>query len=86
MRETEPDDPDWKAMKAWLAQRLGEGAMHNWIEKLAFHGLESGAVVLSAGSRFVLDWVRQNYESQIVAAARAAGLPVGAVRLRVSDA
>lgn len=51
----------WQSTQIELRTKLGEVVYKNWFEKLSFSKLENEAIHLTAPTRFIRDWVLNNY-------------------------
>ena len=58
-------DRAWEAARARLRAELGDAAYRNWLAPLGFAGVEDGRVTLTAPTRFLRDWVMQQYADRI---------------------
>lgn len=70
----------WRDARDRLAAALGDATMIRWIDPLRFEAAEGGVLMLGAPSRFMADYVAQQFGLKVEAAAAAA---FGA-RLRLS--
>ena len=57
----------WERVCEALRKELGETIFRSWIAPLRLAEFDAGKVTLRATSRFVRDWVRQNYKDRILA-------------------
>ena len=55
----------WEAVREALREELGEVAYRNWLAPLGFAGAEDGRVTMTAPTRFLRDWVLQQYADLI---------------------
>jgi chromosomal replication initiator protein len=55
----------WDSMLQNLKIRYGDSVYRNWISKLNFKDHDNGIITISAPSRFVCDWVNNNYINTI---------------------
>ena len=55
----------WEAVRKELREELGEVAYRNWLAPLGFSGVEDGRVTMTAPTRFLRDWVLQQYADLI---------------------
>lgn len=58
----------WQSVLAELRLMLGEVACRNWFDKLSFGRVEGEALFLGAPTRFIRDWVLNNYFSSLLEA------------------
>jgi len=55
----------WSWIRDRLREEFGEATFNNWLGPLDIESLEDGAVVLSAPTRFLRDWVAPRYGDRI---------------------
>ncbi len=55
----------WSWVRDRLREEFGEATFNNWLGPLDIESLEDGAVVLSAPTRFLRDWVAPRYGDRI---------------------
>ena len=55
----------WEAVREGLREELGEVTYRNWLMPLGFTGVEGGRVTMTAPTRFLRDWVLQQYADLI---------------------
>lgn len=55
----------WQEIKDNLKFRLGESIYNNWLSKIEFVEKIDNHIVLSASSKFIADWVNDNYKEII---------------------
>ena len=55
----------WEAVREGLREELGEVAYRNWLAPLGFTAAEDGRVTMTAPTRFLRDWVLQQYADLI---------------------
>ena len=54
-------DPLWKQTREELKKQLGEGIFNSWIAKLGFEGIEEQTACLLAPTKFIKEWIMNNY-------------------------
>lgn len=52
---------DWVAVCQRLREHYGEAVFKSWLKPLAFDGVSNGAVTLSVPTRFMREWIANNY-------------------------
>jgi chromosomal replication initiator protein len=55
----------WESVKAALRREAGEHNFRSWLQPVEFRGTSAGVLELGAPTRFIRDWVRQNYSDRI---------------------
>ena len=58
-------NPIWKKTRKKLKDKLGEGIFRSWIAKLNFQEISNQTVYLAAPTRFIKEWVLNNYSEDI---------------------
>lgn len=58
-------DQQWLLIQENLHAKYGDNVFRNWFAKLSFSGYSNGQVVLSAPTRFVREWIINNYVATI---------------------
>lgn len=74
----------WVRVKDQLKATLGDDAYKNWIEPIAFVGLEAEQLHLSAPTRFIGNWVTRNYGAKICELMGADGQTVDRITFEVT--
>lgn len=61
---------EWKPIQAKLMKSLPRGQYDLWVASIQALGYEDDRLILSCGSRFQMEWLREKLESKILNAAR----------------
>jgi len=51
----------WERIREKLRQTYGDAIFKSWLKPLEFAGVESGSVLIHAPTRFMRDWINNNY-------------------------
>lgn len=88
-RATECDEAfmqKWMCILARLSQYFGDATFKSWIEPLHPISLNAGTLLLGIETRFMRDWVKSNYLSDLTAVAREIHPPIFQVDIVVAPA
>lgn len=77
---------EWQLVRQRLREAFGEAVFRSWFDGLHFMRVENGTAVLSAPTRFVREWVINNYSDELRNIWRQAAPAVGAVEVVVAKA
>ena len=58
---------EWARVRGRLRAEFGEATYRSWLKPLTLKDVDSGCVSVSVPTRFVRDWVAQNYADRIAA-------------------
>jgi chromosomal replication initiator protein len=67
---TDSDRPDdvqaqWARVRGRLREEYGDAAYRTWLKSMTLYGVEQGKVRIGVPTRFLRDWVSQNYAERI---------------------
>jgi chromosomal replication initiator protein len=62
-----PDDvqAQWARVRGRLREEYGDAAYRTWLKSMTLYGVEQGKVRIGVPTRFLRDWVSQNYAERI---------------------
>ncbi|MGE0734352.1 MAG: chromosomal replication initiator protein DnaA [Alphaproteobacteria bacterium] len=60
-------DAQWARVRAKLRTEFGDAAFKSWLKPLTLHGIHDGSVQLAVSTRFLRDWVVNNYGERLKA-------------------
>ncbi|RMD64716.1 MAG: chromosomal replication initiator protein DnaA [Alphaproteobacteria bacterium] len=63
--DVRPSDERWARIRGRLRAEAGESAYRSWLKPLTFVGISGGVVRMAVPTRFMRDWVQDNYLSLI---------------------
>ncbi len=64
------EDKNWLSLKKDLKATVGESAYNNWIKHLNFVSFESNTLSFSLPTKFLRDWIVNNYSEKIKTASK----------------
>lgn len=64
--ESNSKDPTWNLVKEKLKTNKGEATYKSWFRKLVFKGYEKETILLGAPSKFIKDWILNNFKEDII--------------------
>jgi hypothetical protein len=73
----------WDGPKEQLCKLLGLEIVESWFKKAAYDGSKDGVVTLSVPTKFLRDWIENNYSGALSKAWKAADPSVRSVRIIV---
>ena len=59
------NENNWSKLKKDLKKIVGESAYNNWLKQLSFNSINSGEITLSVPTKFLRDWIVNNYADKI---------------------
>jgi chromosomal replication initiator protein len=59
------DEKNWLSLKKDLKQSVGDSAYNNWIKHLSFVSYENNTLSFSLPTKFLRDWIVNNYSDKI---------------------
>ena len=59
------EEKNWLSLKKDLKQSVGESAYNNWLKHLNFVSLENSSISFSLPTKFLRDWIVNNYSDII---------------------
>ena len=59
------DEKNWLSLKKELKQSVGDSAYNNWIKHLSFVSYENNTLSFSLPTKFLRDWIVNNYSDKI---------------------
>ena len=59
------EEKNWQHLKKDLKKIVGDTAYNNWIKQLSFVSNENNTVTLSVPTKFLRDWIVNNYSDKI---------------------
>ena len=59
------DDSKWSSLKKDLKKNVGDSAYNNWLKHLSYVSLESNTITFSVPTKFLRDWIVNNYADKI---------------------
>ena len=59
------DEKNWQHLKKDLKKIVGETAYNNWLKQLSFVSLNEKEITLSVPTKFLRDWIVNNYSDKI---------------------
>ena len=59
------DEKNWQHLKKDLKRIVGDIAYNNWLKQLSFFSLEDQTITLSVPTKFLRDWIVNNYSDKI---------------------
>ena len=59
-------DPTWNIVKEKLKTNKGEATYKSWFRKLVFKGYDKETILLGAPSKFIKDWIFNNFKDDII--------------------
>lgn len=76
----------WNEVRATVQKSVGQTAFASWIDPLRFDKIDLDTLYISSPTRFIADWVRRNFSSHIIDAAKEFGVKNLAVSVRIESA
>ena len=64
------DESKWLSFKKNLKKNVGESAFNNWLKHLNFVSLEETTFTFSVPTKFLRDWIVNNYSDKIKSEAK----------------
>jgi hypothetical protein len=64
--EIKSNDPIWNSVKELLKRKKGEATYKSWFKKLQIEGYEQDKALLIAPSKFIKDWILNNFKDDII--------------------
>ena len=58
------DDSKWLSFKKNLKKNVGDSAFNNWLKHLNFVSLEENTITFSVPTKFLRDWIVNNYSDK----------------------
>ena len=58
-------EKNWISLKKNLKNAVGESAFNNWLKQLNFISLEDNTLSFSLPTKFLRDWIVNNYSDKI---------------------
>ena len=68
------DDSKWLSFKKNLKKNVGDSAFNNWLKHLNFVSLEEHTITFSVPTKFLRDWIVNNYSDKIKSEAKKTSL------------
>ena len=59
------NENNWSKLKKDLKKIVGESSYNNWLKQLSFNSINNGEVILSVPTKFLRDWIVNNYADKI---------------------
>ena len=59
-------EKNWPSLKKDLKKTVGDTAYNNWIKYLAYISLENNIITFSVPTKFLRDWIVNNYSEKII--------------------
>ena len=59
------EEKNWLSLKKDLKQLVGDSAYNNWIKHLSFVSFENNTLSFSLPTKFLRDWIVNNYSDKI---------------------
>ena len=59
------EEKNWLSLKKDLKQSVGDSAYNNWIKHLSFVSYENNTLSFSLPTKFLRDWIVNNYSDKI---------------------
>ncbi|MBL9144960.1 MAG: replication initiator protein A [Verrucomicrobiaceae bacterium] len=79
--ERTPLEDAWENVLELMRRHLGEATTNSWLAKLQLQGLEDGVLTLKAPTKFIADWVSNNYRFKLIDSWKSVGQEIHEVRL-----
>ena len=80
------DESKWASLKKNLKKVVGDTAYNNWLKKLGFLSFKDDVISLSVPTKFLRDWIANNYAEKIKEECRKFNTNVEALRIIVKPA
>jgi plasmid replication initiation protein len=81
--EKTPLEDSWENVLEIMRKHLGEALVKSWLVKLQPKGLEGSSLIFQAPTKFIADWVANNYSFKLADAWRLMGHDVDDIRFEV---
>lgn len=78
--ERTPLEESWENVLEVMRRQIGADQVKAWLEKLHLVSLEEETLILRAPSKFVAEWVENNFRQKLTNAWQTVGQPVSAIR------
>ncbi|MBL4653788.1 MAG: hypothetical protein JKY53_13140 [Flavobacteriales bacterium] len=78
-------DPIWNGVKERLKINKGEDTYKSWFRKLIFKGYEEETILLIAPSKFIKDWILNNFKDDIIGLYKETAMNVKYIELFVEN-
>ncbi len=59
------NENNWSKLKKDLKKIVGESSYNNWLKQLSFNSINNGEIILSVPTKFLRDWIVNNYADKI---------------------
>ena len=59
------DESKWASLKKDLKKSVGDSAYNNWLKHLSYVALENDTISFSVPTKFLRDWIVNNYSDKI---------------------
>ena len=59
------DESKWLSFKKNLKKNVGDSAFNNWLKHLNYVSLEDATITFSVPTKFLRDWIVNNYSDKI---------------------
>ena len=66
------DDSKWLSFKKNLKKNVGDSAFNNWLKHLSYVSLQENTITFSVPTKFLRDWIVNNYSDKNFSASSAA--------------
>ena len=81
VNEVISNDPVWNRVKELLKIKKGEAIYKSWFRKLSLEGYEKEKVLLIAPSKFIKDWILNNFKDEIISSFKQANSNIKEVEI-----
>jgi hypothetical protein len=81
VNEVISNDPVWNRVKELLKIKKGEAVYKSWFRKLSLEGYEKEKVLLIAPSKFIKDWILNNFKDEIISSFKQANSNIKEVEI-----
>ena len=81
--ERSPLEEAWENVLELMRKREGAGPVKAWLERLQLVGLDGDALTYRAPTKFIAEWVENNFKRKLEAAWQSIGQPVNSVRIEM---
>lgn len=79
------NDVVWNKVKEILKIKRGEGTYKSWFKKLSLKGYEDDKVLLVASTKFIKEWIMNNYHKDIIDSFKQAEFKIKEVEIFVKN-
>ena len=83
--ERTPLEEAWENVLEIMRKHIGTPQVKSWLEKLQLVSLENEVLIYKAPTKFISDWVENNYKHKLEAAWQSIGQPVQTVRIKSKE-